>query len=713
MFFALALLISLSCAQEFNFNPYFYSGENSSSVTLTSIGGGYDLATINGQETFVLFENQIVEDQDAIRGALKNYYTTTALPSSAEVDELILLAKAFNETRNLATPYGGGSEDVCVGASYLSMFKGTSLGSKTPSIFCYDYESCSYLPPISGVMEMNNIPWFVEAKTVHGQTLFALDNNFTEFETNLLDITPDTAGTNLQAAMGNLEGMKTSAHFLKNSALQLSSMFGGPCNPAMFDSKYLEKLRDAAPPQEIGILLSVFPVPGCMDVCPGVTINESKMDETIAKAQLLLDKAMPLVNLETETEAILAKTNERKTYLSNMENRKVYLAEYANVTAKLANMHRLTNVTALRYAVQNDLTTLDALSVQINNSIELQNFELTEVLMGQFRDRGKVLESRLGTLVPTYSKADAARARADQELLRAQFNTAENEADALKELGTYKQMKASLDGKFRSTSYLNDFPVLEVNYTGLADNVENFNNNLNNLHSAQISTVLSSATRGAMKNTLSLWNGISPMTPTQMRENAKVMPTLLIGAADVLVVVLSLGVFAVFAFVTKRITWRREVKLTWVAIFLVFFAIVGAASLGLHQLITSQADQPTSFGLFYSGLAASNVSAISYDTSNLTQSQVFALQSCAKQISSKLKADNIAVKNYIMSGNSCRVGSESKSVEDCNNELSEMPVFTLKFGTKNSVSFRTFYEYTATVEGDTNYMGQCDMAKVL
>ena len=522
----------------------------------------------------------------------------------------------------------------------------------------------------------------------------------------------ENGATALPSVLDDLNGMKKSAQLLKSSALQMPSTLGGPCTES-FDTDYIDELRSVIPESIKAMLLSTRPMPACMGLCPNVMVNESMADDVIAKAQVLLEKAMPLTNLDEEVSTLLSKTTERTKYQQNTEKRREYLLIYSNLTYRLDNAHRLTNVSALRNAVYNDLSTLEILSDQINSSIELTNFELAEQLATQFTERADALDVRLAKLVPTYSKADLAKQKAERELLRADFNTGKNEADALEKLDDFKDAKYALDGKFTSTSSLNDFSVLEVNYTELGARLESFNDNLDSLHASQVTTILGGATRGAMMNTLSLWNGISPMTPAQMRENARMMPALLIGAADLVVVLLSLVAFFLFALKNKRIIWHKNMTMTWAAIFLVFFAIVGAASLGIHQLVQAQAEQPTTLGLFYSGLQASNMSAVSYDTANLTQLQILALQACTKEITNKLKVQGITVDTYIMSGSSCRAGAEGKSLEDCNTALSQVPHFTLRYSMKNSTSFKTFYEYASLVEGDSAYIRACGIAKVL
>lgn len=709
--------MALSFAAEFSFEPYLYEGEDASSVSVERLTSGYDLVSISGQKSFLLLENNIVDDSGIMRSALNDHYAATALPSQAEISELILLAKEFNSTRNLAAEHdlSKGSETACVyHTAFLNSFKLTMYGANTPSNFCYNYKSCEQLPPIEYIQGLNQIYWFIEAKVVHGVTLFALDNNMSEFEASLRELTPENAATNLQTVMNNIAGMKKSAKFLKASVLQNPGNMGGPCDESNIDPEYLEAIQAAAsedPSRDA--LLALYPIPACMGVCPNVMINESMADDLAAKAEALFEKAMPLANLDQEVSDLLARTTERKTYQLNSEKRGEYLLTYSGLNTRLDNVHRLTNVSALRNAVYNDLNTLEVLSNQINSSIELKNFELTEQLVTQFRERADSLEARLSKLVPTYTKAEQAKLSAERELIRAEFNTVQGETDALEKLHDYKDAKYQLDSKFAGTSSLNDFAVLEVNYTELSTTLEGFNDNLDSLHASQVTTILSGTTRGAMMNSLSLWNGISPMTPAQMRENARMMPAVLIGAADLVVVLLSLVAFFLFAFINKRIVWRKDVTMTWAAIFLVLFAIVGAASLGIHQLVQAQSEQPTTLGLFYSGLEASNVSAVSYDTANLTQSQILALQACTKEINAKMKAQGIAMDTYMLSGSSCKVGTDSKSLEDCNTALSQVPHFTLRYNVRNSTSFRTFYEYAALVEGDAAYIKQCDIAKVL
>jgi len=711
LLFALALLMTLSFAQTFNSEPYLYAEETEDSVEIEKLASGYDLITISGERTFVLFENQIVEDESAIRDALRGHYITNALPSPAEQDEVMLLANQFNATRNLMSRFGVPSEDLCVNHAGLNIFKGTALGIGSPSPYCYDHQTCT-CPPWLVCGLTDQIPYATEAKIIHGRYLFALDQNLTELQTNIYGVNIDNAHVLLDAAVDNLYDMKRAAKFLNSSILQISGSMGS-CVSSNLDPEYVDELQNTIPENVRGMFLSVNPVPFCVDLCPDVTINISILDDAIEKAEIMLERAAPLGDVTGEAAAILERTRERREYLQTAESNRAYRLIYSNVSAQLDHIHRLTNVTAIRNAVLNDVVTLEVLSEQIENSIDTGNFELSEDLVNQFNNRSEALQARLSRLVATYSKADVAKKRVEREILRAEFNIGPNELGAREEINDYKDLKFNIDARFKSTASLNDFTVLELNYTQLGDSLENFNDGLESLHASQVGTIAAGATRGAMQSTFSLWNSFSPMTPSQKSENARMMPALLIGAADVFFVVLVLGIFAIFAFVNKRIVWHRQVAMTWAAIFLVFFALVGAASLGLHELVLRNAEEPTSFGLFYSSLAGSNTSAVTYDLSNLTQSQILALQSCTSKIRTSLDASNITSSTYILNGNACKVGTESKTRDECVAELSEVPHFTLQFGYVNKTSFFTFYQDDAVVEGDARYIEKCEISQVL
>jgi hypothetical protein len=704
--------MALSFAAEFKADPYLYTGEDASSVSVGRLASGYDLVTISGAKTFILFEGQVVTDQGTIRDALKADYQTTAVPSEAERDEVLKLAEEFNAERNAPSRFGAPSEDLCMAQTGINIFKSTALGISSPLSYCYDYQTCT-CPPWLSCGQSDMAAWATEAKIVHGRALQSLDQNLTQLRENLKDITVDNAPQMLDSALIDLKAMQVSGKFIKSSILQISPPMG-TCDASSLDPAYVDALHQLILDTYGGNILSVYPPPSCLDLCPDVAVNLTVLDVAVAKAQALRDRAAPLANVDSEAADILKRTNDRQTYVSNVVNQRAYLKIYANVTQKLAQLHSETSIAAARNAVLTDITTVEVLADQINSSIALNNFALAEQLVAQFNTRSAALSAHLDKILPTYEKTAAQRTRLDDEMLKASYNLQPGEADAGTALSKLKDEKAALDVRFFGAQSLSDFTVLELNYTSLADRAQGLNDGLESLHASQVGAIVGSATQGAMKGSLAMWNGVSPMTPEQMRENGKTLPLLIITAGDVLLMLVSLAIFGVFAFVNKRIVWRKNVAMTWVAIFIVFFAMLGIASYGAYTLVQHQAEAPTSLGAFNGVLSSSPTAAIVYDASGLGQSQILAMQACKDKISAKLKAEsNMTVKAYVLSGNSCRAGSMTKTKEECNTEMADLPQFWLQSAAENSVKFYSFYDTRAVVAGNVNFITACDLARVI
>jgi hypothetical protein len=703
--------MALSFAAEFKADPYLFAGENDTSVSVSRLASGYDLVTISGARTFILFEGQIVTDEGTIRDALRGDYLTTAVPSPSERDEVLTLAKMFNATRNLPSRFGAPSEDLCMAQTGITIYKATALGSSSPSNYCYDARTCTCPPWLScGLSDM--APWATEAKIVHGRALDSIDANLSLLEKHLTGINVDNAPELLDSAVNDLKAIQRSGRFIKSTILQISPPMG-TCDSSHLDPEYVQTLNQLVIDTYGGNILSVYPQPGCLDLCPNVDVNLTILDDAIAKAQLLRARAAPLGNVTNEAADILSKTKARQDYVSNAENARAYRTIYADVAKKLAKVRSVTNVTAVKNAVLSDVTTVEILAEQINASIASNNFALAEQLVAQFNNRSVALNARLDRLLPTYEKTAVQKQRLEDEMLKASYNLQPNELEAEAELAQITEEKYALDAHFFGAQSLNEFSVLELNYTSLADRAQALNDGLESLHSSQVGMIVGGATQGAMKGSLAMWNGVSPMTPEQMRENGKSLPLLIISAADVLLMLISLAIFGVFAFVNKRIVWRRNVAMTWVAIFIVFFAMLGIASYGAYTLVQRQSEAPTSLGQFKGVLSGASTAAIAYEVSGQGQSQILAMQVCKDRIAAKLGESNTTVKTYVLSGDSCRAGSVTKTAEECNTEMADLPQFRLESSNENSVKFYSFYDTRAVIAGDVGYLTACDVARVI
>ena len=118
VFAVLVLLCSHSFA-EFSISPYLYPGETASSVTIASFAaanGTAKLFKVNGSETFLVLNDQIVTDKAQIGSLLTKYYA----------DTYYLSAESHNRWRN-GVPYDEFPMRVCV--SIQSCSAARSIGA--------------------------------------------------------------------------------------------------------------------------------------------------------------------------------------------------------------------------------------------------------------------------------------------------------------------------------------------------------------------------------------------------------------------------------------------------------------------------------------------------------------------------------------------------------------------------------------------------------
>ena len=140
MLAVLALFCSYSFA-EFSMAPYLYPGENASGVTMASFAsanGTAKIVKVNGVETFLLQNDQIVSDKAQISSLLTKYYTDTYYLSASDLSDLKKYADLFNASRNFKTKYGPAEKTCYVSGTFLSYKPCNDLATcmQTASLVC-------------------------------------------------------------------------------------------------------------------------------------------------------------------------------------------------------------------------------------------------------------------------------------------------------------------------------------------------------------------------------------------------------------------------------------------------------------------------------------------------------------------------------------------------------------------------------------------------
>ena len=137
----LLLLFGLSAAA---FSPadYLFPSEDNVSINHVDFNDGghsYSIIQLNGIDTFLTRDGELVTNESDIEDLLYTYYVNEHYPSQEELDELRGLIDKFNESRNDGYDFKGKEEYVCRDDVLLSNGKIIISGEK---VICNDEESC-------------------------------------------------------------------------------------------------------------------------------------------------------------------------------------------------------------------------------------------------------------------------------------------------------------------------------------------------------------------------------------------------------------------------------------------------------------------------------------------------------------------------------------------------------------------------------------------
>ena len=126
----------------FDATDYFYSSESDVTVSYTNFtlnGSDYSIVSFNGQETFLLKDDEVVTTQSEIDDTLYSYFVKMHYPSDEEIDELYDLIEQFNESRNDGYNWKNKEEYLCRDEILFSNGKISISGEP---VTCVDEESC-------------------------------------------------------------------------------------------------------------------------------------------------------------------------------------------------------------------------------------------------------------------------------------------------------------------------------------------------------------------------------------------------------------------------------------------------------------------------------------------------------------------------------------------------------------------------------------------
>ncbi|NYZ78867.1 hypothetical protein H0N99_01850 [Candidatus Micrarchaeota archaeon] len=124
-------------------------------------------------------------------------------------------------------------------------------------------------------------------------------------------------------------------------------------------------------------------------------------------------------------------------------------------------------------------------------------------------------------------------------------------------------------------------------------------------------------------------------------------------------------------------------------------------------------EQQISLSDFRNELNSSKSIAIVMDTRNAPSQG--AVMQCGVNIAGRLGAiglyDRLSNQTFVYEGEQCNYGTANSSISECESLISNSTVFRIQYNpAKNSTSF---YKSKAVMEGDSNFLADCSISKIL
>ncbi|MFA6907702.1 MAG: hypothetical protein WC263_02645, partial [Candidatus Micrarchaeia archaeon] len=384
MLAVLALLCSYSFA-DFSMSPYLYPGETAAGVTTVSFAsanGTAKLIKVNGVETLLLQNEQIVTEKAQISALLTKYYTDTYYLSPSDLSDLKQYADSFNKSRNYKTKYGPVEKTCYSSGTFLSYKPCNDLATcmQTASLVCTITGSDGCMIDVLGTHIL-----------AYKKSIDALNAAEAKFQQAYSSFSTATAATSLNSIDESFVSMKAGADEIMKSKLRF------PETTSCLD---------------------------CLGVCPEAHFDYASLTAGRAKVATLKAKVAPLVLLDTTISKLAISTSDRMNYLAGEEKAVIFApkldsakSKYGGLKAQAVEAKALVSDTNFVTVADNFIAKGDELEMKLSKR-DFAGFDST---LSSYETSGRTLAGMLNNSTSAYKRAVEAQDASGDDLLRAQW----------------------------------------------------------------------------------------------------------------------------------------------------------------------------------------------------------------------------------------------------------------------------------------------------
>ena len=679
---SLCLLLLIGVVSPMALQDYFYEGENQTGTeSFTALSASYEIIYIDGNESILLKNGQILKDKAEIEAALYQYYVAQYYPSQTEIDNITALLNLYHDSRENGDMWKDVEEEECRMGIFLHAFPCTNdtipedyEQSKqndcylTASVLCDEYGD--YLGCSDPIMIMPLIQDFA----ISSNRMTEIDEDVQEELANLTEENIYEVFTELAA---DIDAMRGYEQKLEETLLRVPYTQGGDkCNH-------------------------------CYGMCPPIIIDEQYLDEAEEKLDALLPELHYIGDYELLAQQIYDSTIARDEYKSLNEQREEYVALYAPDKSRAETV--LAQSTELLDYVSDDTVLTNSERVeQIMNTIDADindsDFNAMSANLDELNAKLNVLSASIESSWEIYNTTLKAKERADS--LFFTLDTKDLSEQASSEFTALKAEKRTQDRSFVDGLSPEKYEQVTTAYNGLSDSASGL------LSSAQDSEMIVNGFKGAgTKTNEGIVGLVSTMAPLEREDKEEVS-----GYAPILVSTLSffsISSLAVFVFLFAFATFSDRFKnkmLLFLGIMLLGSSIVfaGVLSGGIYYVLASSSTD-ASFTDFQSYVLTSPHVSIIVETEGVPSGASVQMIACAEDLADSLEGKDVIV--YDKTNNECLINGQNVTLAECYNSVEE-PIIMLQYTTvAESPKFSTGFVYKGTFSGDEEYFSQCQIAK--
>ena len=690
----LVLLCSYSFA-EFSIAPYLYSGESASGVTIASFAsanGTAKLYKVNGVETLLVLNDEIVSEKAQISSLLTKYYVDTYYLSASDLSDLKKYADAFNASRNYKTKYGPAEKTCYTSGTFLSYKMCNDLATcmQTASLVCTISGADGCMIDVLGTHIL-----------AYKKSIDKLNDADAKFQQAYSSFSTATAATSLNSINEAFVAMKAGADEVMQSKLRFPET---------------TTCRD------------------CLGICPEAHFDYASLTSGRGKVTSLKAKVAPLVLLDTTISKLVISTTERMNFLAGEEKAVILApkfdaakAKYGGLKAQAVEAKALVSDTNFVTVVDNFIAKGDELEMKLSQ----RDFAGFDSALSSYETSGRTLAGLLNNSTSAYVKAMGADDDAGDNLLRAQWRVNRLSNASVTAYNALADKKNKLDAQLVP-------PMTSAQYIALAGKFESLTSEAKTYVSASESAQESvfdfgnAFSRATVDGTMSLASSMTPISFKTRQSYAKFVPPLVVAAVDISILAIAVIIFAAIFYHFRHVFRSKLMISGWVLTLLGFTFLLLVGSVGFYSIVMST-EKFTSFTEFMGTVTASNRVAIIVEETGVSNETITSMRACADQVEAQVKALNKTPVKYYISGNKCtrflpkNSSANSTNVSynmttglassTCLDSIPDIPVFDLQYAKENvAPAFTTVVTKQVIVKGNEAYYGKkpmCDIANVL